>query len=325
MNDELDKQLEAICLESEIAYQTISRLSCWTAEVYGFGVHIRKYAWYPKWLPLCIETDHGPGDRDAPLTSELESTAPVQLYHSSLRVRQWRTLSRKPCYCLLSPYVYYRKKNGIEKSLDAKGTIAFPAHTTGAIDDVSDIQTYIDQLKNLPAEFQPVSVCLHMTDIGKGLHKKFRQNGFNVYTAGNAFDDKFTERFYQIIRNFKYSTSNLAGSYLYYCVEMGIPFFLYGDGPKFINKADQNIEIGEYVSYKKQEAYLKLLSLFSRRAATISEEQRMFVNRGLGVNEGLSRLQLAMALYYSLFRCIFRLRGWVFIASRLRKRWQREQ
>lgn len=31
----------------------------WTAEVYGLGVQIRKYGYYPRCLPLCIDTDHG--------------------------------------------------------------------------------------------------------------------------------------------------------------------------------------------------------------------------------------------------------------------------
>jgi hypothetical protein len=325
VNNETATRLEMLCDESQSSFNFISRLSYWTAEVYGFGKYIRKYGYYPKWLPLCIYTDHSPGNRDAPSPHELASSAPVQVYHSSLRVKQWKGVSKKLCYCLYSPYVFCRKKNKIEKSVDAVGTIAFPAHTTDAIDDVSNIQAYIDQLKKLPAEFQPVSVCLHMTDINKEQHKIFIKNGFEVYTAGHAFNDGFIERFYSIIKNFKYSTSNLGGSYLYYCVEMGIPFFLYGDGPRYINKSDPNIEKGEYTSYKKQKTYQELVSLFSAISTTVTEEQRSFVHKGLGVDDGLGRMQMAAVLYYSLFRCIFRLSNLVYIFRRLRKMWQRAQ
>ena len=325
MRQMMERQLEMSCKENRTPYNFITRLSYWTAEVYGFGKYIREYGYYPKWLPLCIYTDHSPGNRDAPSPHELASSAPVQVYHSFPRVQRWRSVSKKYCYCLYSPYVFFRKKYRIEKSATAQGTIAFPAHTTDAIDDVSNIQAYIDQLKKLPAEFQPVSVCLHVTDIAKGLHKIFIENRFAVYTAGHAFNDEFVEKFYSIIKNFKYATSNLGGSYLYYCVEMGLPFFLYGDGPQYINKSDPNIEKGEYTSYKKQKTYQELVGLFSTASTAITPAQNSFVRQGLGMEHGLGRIQLAAVLYYALLRCIFRLSNLVYIFRKFKKIWRRKK
>ncbi len=322
VNRERERQLELLCDEGRTVNRLVVRLSYWTAEVYGFGRYIREYGFYPKWFPLCIYTDHSPGNRDSPSPHELASSAPVQVYHSAHRVKQWRTISKKPCYCLYSPYVYFRKSRKIGKSDDAKGTIAFPAHSTDAIDNISDVQVYIDQLKNLPPEYQPVSVCLHATDVKKGLHRDFIRNGFSVYTAGDPFSGKFIERFYSIIRNFKYATSNLGGSYLYYCVEMGIPFFLYGDGPKYINKSDPNVETGEYTSYRKQSTYQELVRLFSTIRASVTDEQEKFVHSGLGLDDGLSRAQLAAVLYYALFRCIFRWRNLSILMERIKRMWQ---
>lgn len=296
-----DGQLEDLCENPPDRLRLISPPYA-TAEVYGFGKQIRAYGYFPKWLPLCVYTDHSPGDRDVCYAHELASSAPVQLYHSPNRVGRWKALSKKPCYCFYSPSVFYRKTKGIEKAIDAKGTLAFPAHTTPSIDDISDMQIYINKLKKLPEEYQPVSVCLHMVDINKGMHKIFIANGFNVYTAGNIYDERFIPRFYSIIRYFKYSTSNLGGSYLYYSVEMGIPFFLYGDEPSFVNKDDPNIEKGEYTSYKKQDSYQSLVSLFSAITPVITEEQKAFVHRDLGLDDGLGRWQMAAVLYYAFFR-----------------------
>lgn len=305
MTDASIQELEALCEQCSKSYRLIARLSYWTAEVYGFGKHIRQYAYYPGWLPLCINTDHGPGFRDVPLPQELETTAPVQLYHAFSRVIRWRMFSKKSCYCMYSPYVFFRRKNGIHKKAEAAGTIAFPAHTTDSIDDVSNIQDYMNQLRKLPMEYQPVSICLHMTDIGKGLHKKFRENGFQVYTAGNVYDEKFTERFYQIIQNFKYATSNIGGAYLYYCVEMGLPFFLYGNEPVYMNKSDINVEKGQYTSYKLQLTYMKMVELFSSPMPEITQEQKIFVENGLGLNDGIGRLRMCWILYWALIKCIF--------------------
>lgn len=321
LNQEKAKHLELLCDEKQALHSVIVRLSYWTAEVYGFGKYIREYGYYPKWLPLCIYTDHSPGNRDSPSPHELTSSAPVQVYHAASRVRQWKAVSTKPCYCLYSPYVYFRRSRGIEKSDRATGTIAFPAHTTDAIDDASDIHVYVEQLRKLPAEYQPVSICLHATDVKKGLHRAFIRNGFAVYTAGDPFSGKFVERFYSIIRNFKYSTSNLGGSYLYYCVEMGVPFFLYGQGPRYINRADPNVERGEYTSYRQQSTYQELVRLFSTMGTSITDEQRKFVHSGLGLDEGLGRARLAAVLYYALFRCAFRLRNIWYVAERVKRLW----
>ena len=178
----------------------------WTAELYSFGHHIREYGFYPAILPLCIYTDHGVGCRDKPAKHELESGAPCQLYHSPKSVVAWKKVSTKPCYVLFSPFVFYRRKKGIEKAEGASGTIAFPAHSTPSIDDVSDLETYIRQILALPEAFQPVSVCLHTHDINKGRHELFLKHNIPVYTPGNLEDSRFAERFYNILRNFSYAT-----------------------------------------------------------------------------------------------------------------------
>ena len=271
----------------------------WTAEVYGLGKHIRAYGRFPSFLPLCIYTDHGPGPTDHPYEHELKSDAPTQVYHSPVSVANWKTKSSKPCYVLYSPFVFYRRRARIERSAAARGTIAFPAHTTAAIDDVSDIDAYARQLKELPAPFQPVSVCLHMHDINKRRHAIFEKYDLPVYTAGHGLDDRFSERFYDIIKDFRYGTSNLAGSYLYYCVEMGIPFSIYGNKQIFINKDDPNIPYGEYDPYKLFASYRAVHDLFNGLHTEISQEQKVFVETHLGIRDGVSRRDMNRILYRS--------------------------
>lgn len=278
----------------------------WTAETYSFGKHIREYGFYPSFLPLCVYTDHGAGTIDKPFKHELESDAPCQLYHSPDSVREWAKFSAKPCHVLYSPFVFYRKNRHIEQVPSAKGTIAFPAHSTPSIDDVSDIEIYIKQLLTLPEQFQPVSVCLHMHDINKGRHKVFEKHGIPVHTAGNAEDDRFAERFYDIIKNFRYATSNMVGSYLYYCVEMGMPFSIYGEKQQFINREDTNIVSGEYDPYKLFESCRVAHDLFSGLYTDITEEQKKFVETHLGLYDGVGRIKMAIILYTSLVTWLYR-------------------
>lgn len=277
----------------------------WTAETYSFGKYIRGYGHYPRFLPLCVYTDHGPGRHDYMFKHDLESGAPCQLFHAPVSAKLWREVSDKPCHVFYSPFVFYRRKNRIERSPDARGTIAFPAHTTEAIDDVSNIEIYIKQLLELPEEFQPVSVCLHMHDINKGQHKVFLKHKIPVYTAGNSNDDRFCERFYDILRNHSYATSNMVGSCLYYSVEMGIPFSIYGNKQKFINRGDPNVTMGEYDPYEKSPSVKRLYEMFYGLRTVITKEQRDIVETDLGLRDGISRSKMAYVLYSSLLKWIF--------------------
>lgn len=296
-----EKELLSLC-QNRAPVQRIALSQFWTAEIYSFGKYIREYGFFPSSWPLCIYTDHGVGRREYPFEHELKSGAPCQFYHSPKSVEVWKKYSTKPCHVLYSPFAFYRRKNKIEKASNASGTIAFPAHTTQAIDDVSDIEIYIDQLLALPEEFQPVSVCLHMHDINKGRHKIFLKHKVPVYTAGESLDDRFVERFYSILKNFAYATSNLVGSYLYYSVEMGIPFSIYGNKQVFINKGDPNVTIGEYDPYKEYRYYRQVYDMFYGLHTEITEKQRELVETDLGLRDGVSRLKMARILYTSLFK-----------------------
>lgn len=274
----------------------------WTAEIYGLGYIIREYGYYPKFLPLCINTDHGPATLDYPIKLELDSYAPCQFYHSHYLVKKWKKLSKKACYVLYSPFVFFRKKNNIVALPNAKGTIAFPAHTTRTVEDKSDVEVYIKQLLDLPKEFQPVSVCLYYDDIKKGKHKIFQKYKIPIYTAGFYFDQRFTERFYNILKNFKYATSNVLGSYLYYAVEMGIPFSIYGNREEIVNAGDPNLPPGKYELYQSSTRNQKILTLFKGLNTRVSAQQRSIIEEHLGLYDGVGRKEMSIILYTSFLK-----------------------
>ena len=291
-------------------YKTKNRIissNNWTAEVYSFGKHIRDYGFYPSFLTINIYTDHSPADiADNPFEHELKSKAAIQFYHNLRTVKEFKKISTKPCYTLYSPFVFYRRKNKIEINHDAKGTLAFPAHSTSLIHNLCDWNIYIKQLKDLPEKFQPISICLHMHDIEKGLHKIFMENGFDVFTAGNIHDDRFAERFYDILKKFRYSTSNLIGAYTYYTIEMNIPFFIYGESPIYYNQGDANIEFGAYTSYKKNSSYIFAENLFKEITTNITKKQKDYVEECLGMKFGVSRLKMSCILYSCFFTYIIK-------------------
>jgi hypothetical protein len=291
-----EQELLLICQEpkkGEILY--------WTSEVYGFGKWLRKFAFYPKSWPLNIYFSHGVTHHDSPALHEYENTARAILFFSPRLTAEYKNNSKKASFTILSPNVFYRKKFNIRKVKAARGTLAFPCHSTPGIDDLTDYREYCEKLKSLAEDFQPVSVCLHYHDINKGLYKVFMEHGFEVFTVGHPFHLDFIERFYEIITNFKYVTSNELGSYTYYAVEMDIPFLLYGNPVRFINKDDENIEKGNYDSFRRSKQMAKAMNILGNFTNEVTKEQKEFVEKELGVYDSISRFKACLVFYTAYF------------------------
>jgi hypothetical protein len=279
----------------------------WTSNIYGFGKWIRVYGFYPPILPLCVYTDHGPGEDDlAPYDHELNSSSPVQLYHSIGNVRKWRRISKKPCFVIHSPFVFARKKLKINYDCNSKGSIFFVAHSTPDNNDNKTPEHYHRELLELPDRFLPITICLHIHDVVKGLDNQYRKYGYDVLTAGDSLDPNFTENFYKIVSKHKYALSNTFGSYGLYTTEMGMPFGLYGSEPDYENVSDPNIPSGKYSIYKDYSYFKKAQILFGQLPSdSVSDEKIKFSRYYLGLDYGVGRFEMAYILYKSLFIWIF--------------------
>jgi len=271
----------------------------WTAEAYGFGKYIRKYGFYPKSFPLLIFTDHsGPSLRSKLNYYEVNNNAPVIMFHSPELVKKWKSQYKQKCYNLYSPFVFYRRKNSISISPEATGTLAYPVHSMPELDDGFDIEKYIDGLMSLPDKFHPISVSMHYHDLNIGRHEIFLRRGIRVFTAGNPHDYRFPQRFYSILRNFRYATSNFVGSALFYAVEMDIPFFIYGNEPEYKKNVETELaQIALESAIAKDEIIDYYTNMFNKVSDTITNEQKFLVESTLGLYDGISRIKMSQILY----------------------------
>jgi len=274
----------------------------WVNESYSLGYWLKNYGYYPANWPLYTYMDHGMSANDVIYPHELETDAPLIFKFSPRLVKEYKKFSKKPVYTLINPTIHCRKIKNIEKSPDANGTLFFPAHSTEVIDDETNWETFITGLDNIPEHFKPLDICLHFTDIVKGLGKIFEARGYKVFTAGNVELNEFVENFYSILRNYKYSMSNIMGSYGFYSVEMGIPFSLFGPEPLYHNKGEKNLDPGAYVSYKQAPTYQKSLALFTGFYTGITPEQKEFVEYELGIHHSISRIKASFLLYKTYLR-----------------------
>lgn len=268
-------------------------------KLYGFNHIIREYTGFPSWLALPCHMEHGWTALDKPLNSDLimAETKPLMLVFSKRRADEWKEKSNTPVVIMGAPFIHYRKMHNIEVKKEANGTIAFPSHSCENVKSAFNIGMYCDQLLALPEEFHPITVCLHDHDIKLGRKNIFQKKGLNVVSAGEQFSPNFAKDFYNILSGCQYTTSNVVGSYTFYSIEMGIPFFIYGQTPLMMNNGkDINVPVNYSISnYKYGVAAQELFN--TGQTGIISEGQRIFVQKELGEIDCLPKGKLRSLLY----------------------------
>lgn len=267
--------------------------------IYGLHAIIREYAGCPPSIPLYCRYEHGWDPLPRPDPYDAMTDKPLMLVWSKRRLELWNKECSIPAAVVGAPFVHYRKSRNIEQDIGARGTVAFPAHSTSTIDAVFNVDEYCEALKSLPSEFQPITICLHLHDMERKKDELYKKHGFNVVHAGPIWvlGFEFVQNFYEILRRHKYATSNQIGSYTFYSVEMGIPFFILGESAELDNSGEPlmplkfnyaDYPIGEYAT-----------ELFRGPTQTISAEQKKFAEDELGVYDCLSGTELRELLTVS--------------------------
>jgi len=265
---------------------------------YGHDNIFRNYIGLPSWVRFNIVIQHGwygeIYERD------LKGSG-IYLVWSERIAEEVRRVSSKKVFVLGAPFALFRRMNNLDIKHDAKGTVAFPQHSSPNVGCAFDIEGYCSALMQLSEDYMPITICLHYRDV-EAWGGLFQLKGFNVVTAGDSRQGAFgfVENFYDILSSHKYATSNDIGSYLFYSVDMGVPFFLMGEDVSFYNKSTGGLlRVGGFGS----EIYNTIFSSFSGRGMDfISEYQAELVRRELGVD---GDLEVRYLYYYIIFRFLF--------------------
>jgi hypothetical protein len=251
---------------------------------YGHDKILRAYMGLPKPFPLNVQIQHGWYKKYIP-DLETADQISVMLVWSKRIADEWKKQTDKEVLISGAPFLMYKEMHNISKAPDASGTVVFPAHSTASGVQTYDAEDYCRQLSALPEQMKPITVCLHYRDMG-GYANQFAKHGFKVVTAGESRQsgDGFVRNFYRILSSHRYCTSNEVGSYVFYAVEMDIPFFLYGppsDIPVEKERTEAQIEYRAMVH-----------ELFSEFHEPIPERIKKFVLDELGCQDRVDAASL---------------------------------
>jgi len=275
----------------------------WSAETYGFGRGYRNYGFFPSFLPLCIWSDHGISYGGRFHDYDINTDAPCMFVTNMKTKNEYKKVSTTPCYVVSEALIAYRRIKRINQVDNPKGTLIFPAHSCSITRNCFSREELIEKIKTLPEKFHPVCVMLHMWDIRHGDHKVYMDNDIPVYTAGNGCDYRYGDRFYGVLKNFEYSMTNSMGTFMFYCIEMGIPCSMISEKAEdFYFESREQKKKGE--KYFLESSISKKADDLLRRSKPdeISDEMRDFVNEHAGLNDGISRFKMATLLYSAYFK-----------------------
>lgn len=277
---------------------------------YGFHSIIKEYSRFPKYLPLPCHMEHGWTSMSEALPSDLKNNKKVMFVYSKRRAIAWQKSSDKEVFIMGSPFVLYRKMNKIYQAKDARGTIAFPSHSTKELRADFDIKKYCQVLKKIPKDYQPVTMCLHYLDISRGIDLLYKREGFDTITAGDKNNINFAKNFYNILRKHKYATSNEIGSYTFYAVEMGLPFFILGDLPLVIDENGNDPNLTGQLTMNDYKIGKYAMNLFQTSPTNfITKQQKDFVLQEIGNDEHLSAKEINSLLWKYFWKEFFFLKA----------------
>ncbi len=266
--------------------------------VYGLNTLLRDYCGYPYYLPLSCHYEHGIYIiSKEPILTDLKTSKRLMLVTNKMRLQRWLEVSSIPSVICGSLFVHYRRKNKIQKSLNAQGSVVFPSHSTDLIKADYKIDDFCGEIIKLPLDYHPITICLHWHDFVKGLDVLYKKYGFEVVTAGSDYGNPgFAKNFYSILSEHNYAISNEPGSYAFYAVELGIPFFLIGSPAVRVNHGnDPNVP--HTYTILDWEMGRKFYNIFNTGPIKkISDEQSKFVLNELGVDDCLTPKDLKMIL-----------------------------
>ncbi len=273
------KDIEQLCQQKF----SISREIYHPNNNYGFAYLLKEYAKYPQEEPIYATLPHGVYMFDRVIAKgELEQDLPAHLNFPPFTTALWKkTAKNRKVIPFASPIHYALKLFRPEVAEhERKGTLFLPTHSTMAINISLDKEQIIEELKNLPEEFHPVTICVHWQDVQKGLHLFFQSKGFNVVSAGHLNDDNYMFRWLHLTSQFKLVAHSGMGSAMFYSIAAGIPFYLTEEeaslevSPNF-QQFHKKIPIHSKSATKRID---NLKNMFGKPLAQITKDQKEIVN-----------------------------------------------
>lgn len=300
-----DDQLLEYSKTSRLTYG-LSPWARFETERTSFGRHYRKRSFFPTFLPLMLNGDHGPN----PLKNLGRNEIDGEFLYLTWNLKKQQAMESMGLRAIHVEHPWTKQILKNRKSLPEEriGSLLFWPHSIPnyLFADV-DHNEFVEHLNRLPNGYKPITVCVSSHDIQMGIHKQIRKHGYNLVTVGDICNQRFVDNFYSLLRNFKYSIGPTFGSHAYYSIAVGVPYLLVGKQFHRTKVIDKNglpttAWPGFKVEYREEyEKWLKLEKKFHKEQEKVTQEALKFVEEQLGFDSKIRRLDFSIIVWKEFF------------------------
>lgn len=245
---------------------------------YGIEYSLKEYVGFPQNYEIKGFFEHG-----VTYTSALEAGFRVHeslpsFTSSSFRKNAILTKKNNGVYAI-GPYIAYAKsllgenETKIEKERLGKNLLVFPAHGTVETKYDYSLKNFTENINKIAEDFDSVRVCLYWKDIERGLDEYYKNQGYEVVTAGYMKDPLFLKRLRAIIDLSHTTISNELGSHTGYCKYLKKPHYLINNTITLVNNDNRKKSIRNIL-----DNYLRNIMLENTDNDEISELKSMLSN-----------------------------------------------
>jgi hypothetical protein len=208
--------LERLCADRELSTNEIVESNA----CYGIAGVIKRWAGTPQDRPLMIALPHGVEHESSQPFSHHE-LVPVIASCCTTASQPYRTMPIGRLWFMAQPYVHVHSMLAKHDAPARHGSIFFPQHSTVAASIEYSIEAVSKELNALPAEYQPVTVCLYWADVLRGIHEAYLSAGFDVTSSGHVWDRLFLYRFHRICVRHRFAIHHDFGSAVAFSIKSG--------------------------------------------------------------------------------------------------------
>jgi hypothetical protein len=274
-------------------------------DFYGQAAVLKRYAGLPQAYRLKGVLEHGvvlgelmsPEERDARLSTIFSCST----RRAALQERQTRKRTMPIGFGYLYAVRLAEARLAAIPESERKGTLAFPCHSTRAIQAAFDHADYARRLAALPAGLQPVVVCMYWKNHLDGDWRRYAEQGLPIVSAGHIYDDQFLLRFHDLARRFRYACTNKIGTHLFQTIASGCRFFFLPSSDIAWDIPPDRLALLGRINPGYAETEAEAQRLFAAPVDEITPAQREFAERFLGTSDLKSPAELRQILLMAEF------------------------
>lgn len=264
-----------------------------TNNFYGIANNLKKYSGYNEPINACIE--HGVYFGGFVNDSEtINSGLSAIITFGSKRYEHIKKVTDKRVI-KIGPYIHYADQyyseeeiKNIKRKLGAN-LLVFPTHSIDNVNVNYNIQKFIFEIKKIGKKFDTINICLYWKDIQRGLHNAYKDEGFNIVTAGHRNDPNFLNRLKTIITLSDYTISNDIGTHIGYCIYLNKPHYVFNQKTNYSGKtkADYKKEFDRGKNYTRifDKEKNEIVNSFNEFKFNITSLQKEVCNKYWGFEE----------------------------------------